>query len=340
MFFYEGYSCPVCGKAFEQSDDIVACPSCGAPHHRECWKQEGHCHFESKHGTDEQWSRERYVSSQQPVNDTANHYANNNGSAPHRQFCPQCGQENAQFAEFCSRCGHELEAQDWTSSPQQDTRSQESGPYNGGYREYRPFQAPPTVHSTVPDGTDLDGIPAGQMSQFVAQNTQYYMPRFLKMAQSGSSVSWNWAAFLWTPYWLWYRKQYLAGTITLLFQVLTAVTYAFFTYNYLGLGTGFTPMDLSNAWFELLNNSATYPSALRWMTVWLLLSLLESLIHIGFGLLGNYFYYQLARRRIRRWNQNNSLVPLSSIGGISLLLAAAAYFASYFISMLINLWFI
>ena len=31
MFFYEGYICPVCGKKFQESDDIVACPECGAP---------------------------------------------------------------------------------------------------------------------------------------------------------------------------------------------------------------------------------------------------------------------------------------------------------------------
>ena len=40
MFFYEGCQCPVCGKSFQESDDIVVCPQCGAPHHRECWKQE------------------------------------------------------------------------------------------------------------------------------------------------------------------------------------------------------------------------------------------------------------------------------------------------------------
>ena len=57
MFFYEGYTCPVCGEKFKESDDIVACPECGAPHHRDCWKKEGHCHFVADHGTDRQWVR-------------------------------------------------------------------------------------------------------------------------------------------------------------------------------------------------------------------------------------------------------------------------------------------
>ena len=55
MFFYEGYTCPVCKREFKETDDIVACPKCGAPHHRECWKLEGHCHYAEDHDTPRQW---------------------------------------------------------------------------------------------------------------------------------------------------------------------------------------------------------------------------------------------------------------------------------------------
>ncbi len=60
MFFYEGYSCPVCKKPFTESDDIVTCPDCGAPHHRGCWQQENRCFYAELHGTDRQWSREKH----------------------------------------------------------------------------------------------------------------------------------------------------------------------------------------------------------------------------------------------------------------------------------------
>ena len=33
------YTCPVCGREITPSDDIVVCPQCGAPHHRDCWKR-------------------------------------------------------------------------------------------------------------------------------------------------------------------------------------------------------------------------------------------------------------------------------------------------------------
>ena len=43
MSFYDNKSCPVCGNAFEEGDDIVVCPECGTPHHRECYNLSGHC---------------------------------------------------------------------------------------------------------------------------------------------------------------------------------------------------------------------------------------------------------------------------------------------------------
>ena len=71
-----------------------------------------------------------------------------------------------------------------------------------------------------------------------------------------------------------------------------------------------------------------------------LLSFLEILICIIFGLFGNYFYYCSARRRIRTWKEKQSLSPLSALGGGSVLLGAIAYIACYFLSTVINFLFI
>ena len=46
---YIGYKCPVCDKYFHVGDDVVVCPECGTPHHRECYKNLGHCVNEDKH---------------------------------------------------------------------------------------------------------------------------------------------------------------------------------------------------------------------------------------------------------------------------------------------------
>lgn len=49
---FKNYMCPVCENAFQEEDDVVVCPDCGTPHHRECWKKTGNCFNKEKHGTE------------------------------------------------------------------------------------------------------------------------------------------------------------------------------------------------------------------------------------------------------------------------------------------------
>ena len=116
MFFYEGQHCPVCGEAFAETDDIVSCPVCGAPHHRSCWQAAGHCHFEETHGTDAQWKREAEPTTEE---------------AGVKNRCPNCGKRNIQRIDsqtirgvdgydvlettyVCKHCGHTFKRRDRT----------------------------------------------------------------------------------------------------------------------------------------------------------------------------------------------------------------------------------
>ncbi|MBP0980525.1 MAG: hypothetical protein J6Q18_03075, partial [Oscillospiraceae bacterium] len=56
MFKYEGLVCDVCGNPFDNESDIVVCPDCGTPHHRECWFQLGHCINEEAHAEGFEWA--------------------------------------------------------------------------------------------------------------------------------------------------------------------------------------------------------------------------------------------------------------------------------------------
>ncbi len=47
---YKNKFCPVCKSEFKENDDIVVCPECGTPHHRECWFKGGKCANFSLHG--------------------------------------------------------------------------------------------------------------------------------------------------------------------------------------------------------------------------------------------------------------------------------------------------
>ncbi|MBP3921461.1 MAG: hypothetical protein J6D27_00680 [Ruminiclostridium sp.] len=64
---YTDEKCPVCGVAFKESDDIVVCPDCGTPYHRDCYKEQSECVFSDRHGSyewkgEKQMLKERYES--------------------------------------------------------------------------------------------------------------------------------------------------------------------------------------------------------------------------------------------------------------------------------------
>ena len=43
MSNFTGSKCIICENEFNDNDDIVVCPECGTPYHRECYQKEGKC---------------------------------------------------------------------------------------------------------------------------------------------------------------------------------------------------------------------------------------------------------------------------------------------------------
>lgn len=65
-FRFINEKCPVCNENFKQDEDIVVCPECGTPHHRECYKENTKCANHEKHGEDFQWEA-TFVAPDEPV---------------------------------------------------------------------------------------------------------------------------------------------------------------------------------------------------------------------------------------------------------------------------------
>lgn len=272
LSYFEGLSCPVCVKPFTQEDDIVVCPQCGLPHHRACWKSVGHCYEEAKHGTDQQWERAGSVSDTQASSVSAS-YAN---------ICPNCQAENAKYAEFCSRCGCELSTDDWHSSEVQTPPAQ----------EYAPFHSPFAEPVSYVAGEKMDGIATEDLANVVSINTSYYIPRFRRMDQ-GESGGWNWAAFLLSPYWLFYRKQYGLGAIY--FTILMMIQVA----------SAFIPVDVNDPTVLVLNYAL--------VGIWLGMSLI-------LGIKGNAIYFAHCKKKVRAAKEkipDLTSTELGARGGVS-----------------------
>ncbi len=52
---YTGEKCFSCGEPFDDSSDVVVCPDCGTPYHRDCYKQNGHCINNELHENGGSW---------------------------------------------------------------------------------------------------------------------------------------------------------------------------------------------------------------------------------------------------------------------------------------------
>ena len=119
MSRFKNKLCPVCRIAFNEDEDIVVCPDCGTPHHRECYMKIGHCGIEEYHAkgfvwngllpdqTKEQASASTAQSEQAANNETAQHAENHTVAQPmhadtqnsHHAELPPMG-ENSELPEM------------------------------------------------------------------------------------------------------------------------------------------------------------------------------------------------------------------------------------------------
>ncbi|MCI8385567.1 MAG: DUF2628 domain-containing protein [Acutalibacter sp.] len=210
MIDFIGLKCPVCGETFKEGDDIVVCPQCGAPYHRDCYTQAGQCIFDDLHQAGKDWAP---PPPPKPPEASA--------EIKDRE-CPVCGYLNSHSALFCSRCGSSLlgEPKRYHNSPPPEAApgprpvpppySPYGGPPRGGYAQ-NPFVFDPMGGVNPADVLDA-GVSYGDASKLVKQNTAYYMPVFRYMKQTRRN-KFNFSAFLFSGAWMLYRKQYRYGAI-------------------------------------------------------------------------------------------------------------------------------
>lgn len=322
MFFYDGLSCPHCHTAFREEDDIVACPQCGAPHHRHCWQENGGCACADAHGTDKQWSRDAQptpeAAPEAPAQDTVR--------------CPRCGADNSPYAELCAHCGEQLTARDWGHEQQPPTY----GAPMPGFGEYAPFRTAASPLSGMDPRDTIEGESVGDLAATVGINTAYYLPRFRRMAYSGSKISWNWAAFLLAPLWLLFRKQYVAGALVIALQCAVSVIMSAVVLQY--FPTAMSMTDYPSMAEEMMRLLQTSESAYLAGSLISMLTVGMFLVNIILGLFGNRLYMKRCLKVIRTTRESypeGYVAQLGLVGGTSMGLALIGYMAKEFLPVIL-----
>lgn len=208
MFLYENEKCPVCDKAFAEGDDVVVCPQCATPHHRECYNELGHCVNKDKHKQGFEFKKgecvaDASISAQsmpdENIADVNTHSAQESTSYVQakstKTTCTKCGTQINKSAPFCYNCGHKQENPDYGAKVRLGS-------------------------AVVYDDNDetIDNYRVRDMVAVIKSNTQRFIGKF----RSGRKVSWNWGAFFFGPYYLFFRKMNLQGIVAL---VVNAISY-------------------------------------------------------------------------------------------------------------------
>ena len=215
---YKNEKCPVCNQEFKDGDDIVTCPVCGTPHHRECYKKIGHCFNEDKHAEGYEFKKTNETKIEEKAHNvnqgtavgsyfspdkSAQGEEKSNQSEPQNsksntKKCVSCGEEINKNAPFCNKCGARQPMNDLSNS--------------------QPFI--PNLNTGY-ENSDLtiDGESAEDVAGVVKTN----IPKFMDNFKSGKKFSWNWAGFIFGPYYLFFRKMYKEGSIFLALQLTVSL---------------------------------------------------------------------------------------------------------------------
>lgn len=192
---YIGKICPYCKTEFTDTDDIVVCNSCEMPHHKSCWVDNQGCTTFGCLGTIDS------PNGAQTTDNAQNEVQIQNDVI----YCAKCGTKNKQADSFCSKCGNALHSNNINNSNTNSNPSNYNTYSTNNNTSYNTYGA--NNNSGYSTNNNFDQ----EMANFIGENNQYYISKFNEMKRENKQTTWNWSAFLFTAYWLIYRKMYAQG---------------------------------------------------------------------------------------------------------------------------------
>lgn len=220
--------CPVCSRVFEDGDDIVYCPDCGTPHHRACWQAQGGCVNAHLHAEGYVWQ------SSAPQTEA-------DSSADDTVKCPRCGEVCKADTLVCPTCGRRF-----------GKTAEGTGrfDYNADFF-MRGVDADPAQ--------DLGGVTVRDAAMFAQNRAAYYVRQFAEQ-RDGKKLSWNWAAFFFSPFWFFYRKAYRAGAfflgIVMVLGVFAAIPLGHVQDSAMQTLSAYVTIDESSTYEQLVSDIA------------------------------------------------------------------------------------
>ena len=315
---YIGNKCPVCEKFFHADDDIVVCPDCGTPHHRECYEAVGHCHNERLHTQGYDYTED----SEENVNSNV-------------IICRSCGKENDKNAFFCKYCAAPLAKEEQNQS--QAFNNASAGPGAAGPFA-NPFMDP---MGGIAGDTDMgDGVTAGEMAKYVKQNTPYFMRVFNNIKEFNRS-RFNFCSAIFAGGYLLYRKMYKIGAILTAVQAAMMILSVYIRIRYASVYEDIASQYANSASITLMLNYFSNLASADLFVLYLpsIMSVAMLVMRIVIGITANRMYFKHCKQQITLVKSQvkdggNPDTVLQTKGGVNMPLAISLLVANLLISYL------
>ncbi len=286
-----GNYCPVCGRIFEENDDIVVCPECGTPHHRECYRAEGKCANFMRHQENFRWSADNSSQSESV-------------EAEASVICENCGTENSSSAKKCVSCGYPLEEE----QPSAGGMGPDIEPDMGQSADPRMAFIKQMFSSS--DENTIEDVPVREVAWFVKGNYVYYIPQFKQM-EAGRKVSFNILSFLFPHIYFANRRMWFWAVISMIISVIFSLPVMISQFYNMGLFTA-EVNGIVEANADLINRLAS------------ILNMFDLGFRIVTCLFGNYIYYRFTMKSVHRIREangggNQTVEKYAGVGGVKLL---------------------
>lgn len=300
-------SCVACKAYLFEDDDVVHCPVCGAPHHRDCYNAIGHCAVEELHGTADEYDADK-------ISQENNESTNQNGweriQDDHTVTCKICGNEYDSDQGKCPNC----------SAP-------DFGRMGGGYAQFDFLGGVPADYEIE------DGVTAEDAKKFVLSNTHRYIPKFVSLNKK-RRVSWNWVAFLLPAPWMFSRKMYSAGIVTTLLTLIA--TFLAYPLSAALIGLGFPE---TQSYTELLSwmMDKIPEIAPQIIIVAFIGSVMSIIISIICGMYGDYIYKKHTVSTIKdiKSNSEDKDTDYRKKGGVNFILFFISYMLIQYVPQIV-----
>lgn len=264
MSDFTGFKCAVCDEHFKDGDDIVVCPDCGTPYHRECWKNEGQCIKQELHGKAESAPEEVL-----PEADLR---------------CPNCGAFNLRGAFFCSSCGKPFNGENPEVTVIGGNGTEGMGPFNPVFALN--FGDP---LCGFPKDETFEDVSVSDVAAYVKTNKFYFLPLFKMFKETGRKITWNLSAILFTPYYFAYRKMYGLMALAVFMNLMFIIPELILIFS----GDAMAGSVLHEFALQF-NVSGTYFQTLWEATGWLSL-----VFQFAAGMFANWLYYRHTIKKIK-----------------------------------------